>query len=165
MIKILTAFLAAFSLSACAHLIDSEEKPPLYEEKFVAEHASLASCVADKLQSDSRWAMRLLQFRNRKYSDVEASEIHAFDTRYLPNITASYSPTNPDAVVIYTGPNIEVLPYAQRNIHEEPAYAFALMLKKIDDSMVNAALRGDSYVGDMAWKILQSCATPSINLH
>ena len=165
MIKILTAFLVSSLLSACAHLVDSEEKPQLYEEKFAGEHSVLASCVANKLQSDSRWAMRLLQFRNRKYSDVDASEIHAFDTRYLPNITASYSPTNPDAVLIYTGPNIEILPYAQRNIKEESAYAFALMLKKINDATVNATLRGDPYVGEMAWRILQSCATTSINLH
>lgn len=165
MIKKSTVFLTAFLLPACAHLVDSEEKPQLYEEKFVGEHALLASCVADKLQSDSRWAMRLLQFRSRKYSDVEASEIHAFDTRYLPNLTASYSPTNPDAVLICTGQNIEILPYAQRNIKEESAHIFALMLKKIDDATVNATLRGDPYVGEMAWKILQSCATTSINLH
>ena len=101
--------------------------------------------------------MRILQFRNRKYSDVDASEIHAFDTRYLPNLVATYSPTNPDAVLINTGPTTETLPYARRNTNNESVYAFALMLKKIDDTTVNATLRGDPYVGGMAWKILQSC--------
>ena len=162
MVKILIVFFTAFFLSACAHLIDSKEKPQLYEEKLVGEHSVLASCVVNKLQSDSRWSMRVLQFRNRKYSDVDASEIHAFDSRYLPNMVATYSPTNPDAVLIYAGPgtNTETLPYARRNRNNNSVYAFALLLKKIDDTTVSATLRGDQYVGDMAWKILQSCILP-----
>ena len=119
----------------------------------------LASCVVSKLQSDSRSFMRILLFRNRKYSDVEASEIHAFDTRYLPNMVATYSPTNPDAVLIYSRPITETLPYARRDINNESVYAFALMLKKIDDTMVNATLKGDQYLGNIAWKTLQTCVT------
>lgn len=103
--------------------------------------------------------MRILLFRNRKYTDVEASEIHAFDTRYLPNMVATYSPTNPDAVLIYSRPITETLPYARRGINNEPVYAFALMLKKIDDTAVNATLKGDRYLSSIAWKILQICVT------
>ncbi len=155
----LIIFFTAFFLLACTHLIDSKEKPQLYEERLAGEHSMLASCVVNKLQSDSRSFMRILLFRNRKYSDVEASEIHAFDTRYLPNIVASYSPTNPDAVLIYSRPITETLPYARRGINNESAYMFALMLKKIDDTVVNATLTGDQYLGNIAWKILQTCVT------
>ena len=159
MIKMLIVFFTAFFLLSCAHFVDSKEKPQLYEERLAGEHSMLASCVVDKLQSDSRSFMRILLFRNRKYSDVGASEIHAFDTRYLPNMVASYSPTNPDAVLIYSGPITETLPHTRRGIDNESAYTFALMLKKIDDTVVNATLTGDQYLGNIAWKILQTCVT------
>ena len=151
-------FLIAVFLSACVNFIESKEKPQLYEENLVGEHSLLASCVVDKLRSDGRMPMRILQFRNRKYSDVDASEIHAFDTRYLRNIYPAYSPLNPDAVLIDTEPTVEILSYADRTTENASVYAFALMLKKIDEVTVNATLKGDEYVGAMAWKILQSCA-------
>ncbi|SFE90520.1 hypothetical protein [Nitrosomonas sp. Nm166] len=151
-------FLIVVFLSTCVNFIDSKEKNQLYEEKLAGEHSLLAGCVVDKLRSDGRWPMRILQFRNRKYLDVDASEIHAFDTRYLRNIYPAYSPLNPDAVLIYTEPTVETLPYADRTMGNASVYAFALMLKKIDEVTVNATLRGDEYVGTMAWKILQSCA-------
>lgn len=157
--KTLMVFFTVFLLSACANFIDSKEKPQLYEEKLAGEHSALASCVFSKLQLDSRSFMRMLQFRNRQYPDVNASEILALDTRYLPNMVATYSPTNPDAVLIYGGPNPEILPYAHRNKGNESVYAFVLMLKKIDDTAVNATLKGDQYLGDIAWKMLQICAT------
>ena len=159
MMKILIVSFTVFFLSACTHLIDSKEKPQLYEEKLAGEHAILANCVVNKLQADGRSAMRVLQFRNRQYSDADVSEIHALDTRYLPNMIATYSPTNPDAVLIYAGANTETLPYARRNINNESVYAFALLLEKIDDTTVNATLKGDRYFGDIAWKILQTCVT------
>lgn len=157
--KILLVFLAVSFLSACAHLIGSKEKPQWYEETLAGEHAVLASCVINKLQSDGRSFMHILQFRNRRYSDIDASEIAALDTRYLRNMVATYAPTNPDAVLIYAGTATETLPYAHRNANNESAYAFALMLKKIDDTTVNATLKGDRYFGDIAWKILQTCVT------
>ena len=156
--KILMVFFTVFFISACANLIDSKEKPQLYEEKLAGEHSVLASCVSSKLQSDSRSFMRMLQFRNRQYPDINASEILALDTRYLPNMVASYSPTNPDAVLIYEDPTPEILPYAHRSKSNGSVYAFVLMLKKIDDTAVNATLKGDQYLGDIAWKILQACA-------
>lgn len=155
--KILIVSFTVFFISACAHFIDSKEKPQLYEEKLAGDHSALASCVFSKLQLDSRSFMRMLQFRSRQYPDVNASEILALDTRYLPNMIATYSPTNPDAVFIYGGPNPEILPYAHRNKGNESFYAFALMLKKIDDVAVNATLKGDQYLGDIAWKMLHAC--------
>lgn len=157
MIKMLVVFFTVFLISACANLIDSKEKPQLYEEKLAGEHSALASCVFSKLQLDSRSFMHILQFRNRQYPDVNASEILALDTRYLPNMVATYSPTNPDAVFIHGGPNPEILPYAHRNKNHESVYAFVLMLNKIDDTTVNATLKGDQYLGDIAWKMLQAC--------
>lgn len=159
MVRILLVLFTVSCLSACAHLIDPKEKPQWYEEKFAGEHTVLASCVINKLQSDGRSFMHILQFRNRRYSDIDASEIHALDTRYLRNMVATYAPTNPDAVLIYAGTATETLPYANRNTDNESAYAFALMLKKIDDTTVNATLKGDQYFADIAWKILQTCVT------
>lgn len=129
--KILMVFFTVFFISACANLIDSKEKPQLYEEKVAGEHSVLASCVFSKLQLDSRSFMRLLQFRNRQYPDINASEILALDTRYLPNMVASYSPTNPDAVLIYEDPTPEILPYAHRSKDNGSVYAFVLMLNGI----------------------------------
>lgn len=155
--KIFIVFLSALFLFACTHLIDSKEKPQLYEEKLVGEHSVLADCVIHKLQSDGRSFMRVLQFRNQQYLDVDASEIYAFDARYLTNIIPTYSPTNPDAVLIYGNPHPELMPYADRNKSNGSIYAFALMFNKIDSTTVNATLRGEKYLGDIAWKILQNC--------
>lgn len=156
--KILIAFYAACFVSACVHRISPLDKPHLYEENFVGEHLVIANCLAGKLQSNSGWALRTLQFKNRRYVDVDASEVFAFDTRYLPNIVAAYSPANPDAVIVDVVPDVEVLPYAHRNIHDEAVYTvFAILIQKIDDAMVNATLRGDQYQGDIAWKILKGC--------
>jgi len=86
------------------------------------------------------------------------SEIRAFDTRYLANIYPSNSPTNPDAVVNPASPNPEILPYAHRNMKNETVHAFILTLTKLDNAMVNANLKGDQFLGDIAWEALQSCA-------
>lgn len=161
--SVLSVLFTVFFLSACAHLIDAKEKPQRYEEALVGEHAVLASCVFNKLQLDSRSFMRILQFRNRRYSDIDASEIVALDTRYLRNTVATYAPTNPDAVPTYAGMATETLSYAHRNTDNESVYAFALMLKKIDDTTVNATLKGDRYFSDIAWKILQACVTSTVN--
>ena len=160
--KILILLLTVFFMAACANLSDSKAKAQLFEEKFVGEHAVLASCVANKLQSDGRSFMRALQFRNRQYPDMQASEIHAYDTRYLHNAYSTYAPSNPDAILIYGNPVPEILSAAQRSENDKYVYAFALMLKKIDDTTVNASLKGDSFMGNIAWKILQSCAASTI---
>lgn len=155
--KILIILLTVFFIVACANLSHSREKTQLFEEKFVGEHSVLASCVANKLQSDGRSFMRALQFRNRQYPDISASEIHAYDTRYLRNAIATYAPSNPDAILIYGNPDSEILSATQRGENDKPVYAFALLLQKIDDTTVNASLKGDSFMGNIAWKILRSC--------
>lgn len=110
--------------------------------------------------------MRVLQFRIRTHPDTSLSEIHAFDLRYLPNVYATNSPTNPDAVVVPIDANPETLPYSPRNKSGESAYAFALTLTQIDDVMVRASLKGDSYLGNIAWQILRKCTSnpPSSSL-
>ena len=160
--KILIVLLTVFFMAACANLSDSKAKAQLFEEKFVGEHAVLASCVANKLQSDGRSFMRVLQIRNRQYPDIHASEIHAYDTRYLHNAYAAYAPSNPDAILIYGNPVPEILSAAQRSENDKYVYAFALMLQKIDDTTLNASLKGDLFMGNIAWKILQSCAASAI---
>lgn len=155
--KISIVLLTVFFMAACANLYDSKEKVQLFEDSFIGEHSVLASCVANKLQSDGRSFLRVLQIRNRLYSDIHASEIHAYDTRYLHNAYAAYAPSNPDAVLIYGNPAQESLSSAQRSENDKYVYAFALMLQRIDDATVNASLRGDPFMGSIAWKILQSC--------
>ncbi|MDE2389147.1 MAG: hypothetical protein KGN35_08735 [Betaproteobacteria bacterium] len=150
--------LTAFFMAACANLHDaSGDKTQHFEEKFAGEHAALAACVTAKLQSDGRSFLRPLQFRNRQYPDIHASEIHAYDTRYLRNAIATYAPSNPDAILIYGNPVVEVQSATQRSDNDKPVYVFALMLQQIDAATVNAALRGNAFFGDIAWKILQLC--------
>lgn len=155
--KTIVGSVGIFFISACAHWVDSNAKPEQFKEQLTGEHAVLANCVTHKLQSDGRSIMRPLQFRNRQYSDIEASEIHAYDTRYLQNAIATYAPSNPDAIFIYAHTDPEVQSSAQRKDNDKTAYAFALLLQKIDGHTVQASLRGYSFIGNMAWKILQSC--------
>lgn len=147
------AGLGIFLMSACAHLIDSTVKPEQFEAPLAGEHAVLASCVTHKLQSNGRSYMRPLQFRNRQYPDIEASEIHAYDTRYLPNAIATYAPSNPDAIFIYAHTDPEIQSSVQRRDNDKAVYAFALLLQQIDSHTVQASLRGDPFIGNMAWKV------------
>jgi len=134
----------------------------LYEETFTGLHTELANCLATKLRSYSGWSFRMLQFKHRKYADADASEVLAFDTRYIPSMVAAYSPSNPDAVIVEEIPQEEILPYTHRNVHSEATYtAFAILIKKIDDTMVKATLQGDHYLGDIAWKLLKTCTDSS----
>lgn len=150
--RMLTVCFAIFCLSACIHLIEStHDKAPTPRRK--AGEALRFGAVTNKLQSDSRSFMRILQFRNRKFSDRDISEIRAFDTRYLANIYPSNSPTNPDAVVNPASPNPEILPYAHRNMKNETVHAFILTLTKLDDATVNANLKGDQFLSDAAEKL------------
>lgn len=150
--------MAACFMSACANFSDVTDKTQRFEEKIAGEHTALAACVTAKLQSDGRSFLRPLQFRNRQYPDINASEIHAYDTRFLRNAIATYAPSNPDAILIYGNPATEVQSATQRGDNDKPVYAFALMLQQADATTVNASLRGDAFFGDIAWKILQSCA-------
>ena len=152
------AVLTAFVLAACANLNGATDKAQRNEEQFAGEHAALAACVVAKLQSDGRSFLRPLQFKNRQYPDMHASEIHAYDTRYLRSAIATYAPSNPDAILIYGNPALEIQSAAQRNDNDKPVYAFALLLHQPDDAKVTASLRGDPFFANIAWKILESCA-------
>ena len=143
-----------FFLTACAN-------PNLHrhQENILGEHTTLGKCSLHTLQSDARSFMRVLQFRMRTDPEARVSEIHAFDLRYLPNVYATNSPTNPDAVAVTIETDPETLPYSPRNPSGEPIYAFALTLKQIDDITVYAALKGDPYLSNIAWNILRDCAS------
>ncbi|SFM69684.1 hypothetical protein [Nitrosomonas communis] len=145
-------------LTACASIRGPKEQPWIYEEPIAGNHADLARCVVARLQADSRWSIRMLQFSNRLYQDIDASEIYAYDTRFLPGIFARNSPTNPDAVFDYVAPNPEIRSYHQGSADVEPAYAFVLMIKKIDDNRGIATLKGNKHVGSIAWQHLKTCA-------
>ncbi|WP_292918833.1 hypothetical protein [Nitrosomonas sp.] len=121
--KIALVGLALCFISACANLVDSKTKPEQFEEQMVGEHAPLASCVTHKLQSDGRSFLRPLQFRSRQYPDIEASEIHAYDTRYQQNAIATYAPSNPDAIFIYAHIEPQIQASAQRGDNDKAAYA------------------------------------------
>lgn len=149
--------LSTFLLIACTHLSGPVEKPQRYSESFAGDHQVLARCVTEKLGSDSRSFMRILRFRNILYSDKNTSEIYAFDTRYLPGIFASNSPTNPDAIVDFHDASPEVQTYDQRNENSQKVHAFALSLDQTDQRNILATLRGESYFSDIAWRMLQSC--------
>lgn len=91
--KILIVLLTVFFMAACANLSDSKAKAQLFEEKFVGEHAVLASCVANKLQSDGRSFMRALQFRNRHIGYASIGNSCILHTRYLHNAYSTYAPS------------------------------------------------------------------------
>lgn len=145
-------------LSACASVTKPREKPLIYEEQIAGNHAVLARCVVNRLQKDSNWSIRMLRFSNWLYPDVDASEIFAHDMRFLPGVYARNSPTNPDAVFDYVSSNPEIRSFDQRSAQTELPYAFALMIKKIDDNRVVATLRGSKYAGGIARKHLHACA-------
>jgi hypothetical protein len=157
MMKVGIAVMAAVLMSSCVNFYAVEKRSARFEDRFSGEHSALAECVAIRLQSDGRSFLRPLQFRIRQYPDIHSSEIHAYDTRYLQNAYSTYAPSNPDAILIYGNPVPEILSATQRNPNDKSVYAFALMLQQSDDTTVNASLRGDPFMGNIAWKILQSC--------
>ncbi|MGV8712320.1 MAG: hypothetical protein ACWA6R_07210 [Nitrosomonas sp.] len=163
------ARLALFFLTACAGqfpLTEPTGNLQTHEENLPADHAVLARCALTSLQSDARPFMRVLQFRVRTNPIIPITEIHAFDLRYLPNVYATNSPTNPDAVVVPIDTNPEALPYTPRNKKGEPVYAFALTLEQIDATTVRASLKGDPYLARSVWDMLSKCTlTPSSSLH
>jgi hypothetical protein len=149
-------------LAACASVHKPKERPMIYEDNLAGNHTELALCVIKKLQADSRWSVRMLQFRNRVYQDIEASEVIAYDMRLMPGIYARSSPTNPDAVMEYIYPSLEAVNSYDEgdNAYSKPAYRFSMMLKEIDTTSIAASIRGDKHLGKIAWKCLEVCAQP-----
>lgn len=162
MMKFGIVSLAVCLIASCAHLQNAQYQERT-EGEFIGAHAALAACAVAKLQSDGRPFLRPMQFRNRQFSDIHASEIHAYDTRYLRNAIATYAPSNPDAVLIYGNPAVEIESTEQRRGNDQQVYAFALLLQQINDTTVQASLRGDVFFGQIAWKILQGCAASATN--
>jgi hypothetical protein len=145
-------------LSACANLSGPKEKPLLYAANLHGDHAALAHCVVNMLHADSRWFMRILHYKFWIYPDVESSEIYAYDTRFLPGIYPSNSPTNPDAVLDYVDPYPEIVPYAHKPA-DTGAEKFVFTLKQTDEMATHATLKGDKFLGGITWDFLQTCMT------
>jgi hypothetical protein len=145
-------------LSACAGLINSTEKPLLHETTLQGEHTRLAHCLTGKLSADSRMSMRVFHVKPRIYPAIATSEIHAYDTRFLPYVYASNSPLNPDGIRDYGTSEPEIMRDAQNLAGAEYIYGFAFILRQIDENTVAVTLKGSQYVGGIAWDYLQRCA-------
>ncbi|GKS68170.1 hypothetical protein W03_01740 [Nitrosomonas sp. PY1] len=164
--RTLSFFIILFSLGACNHLPEalkaSRETPQNFNQQFPGEHSVLAKCTVNKLRSDGNRALYYLHFKYREFSDREASEIVALDTRYLSNIYPAYAPSNPDAVQISGGfytESIETYSHEARlNERSQMAFVFSLVLEKSDYASTAATLDGDLYAGEVGWKVLESCA-------
>lgn len=148
----------AMLLTGCASVGSVKDKPQLYDGKLQGNHASLARCVVDRLQADSRWVISSLQYKMWEYPDIAASEIYAHALHSIPDMYARNSPTNPDAVIDYSAPQPVIRAYAQ-SAYTGPEYAFTLLLKRTDNATVLATLKGNKYEGRIAWESLQACAS------
>lgn len=155
------ATLLILSLSGCAGLINTKDKPLLYQQTLAGDYLALARCIENKLLADSRRYMRVLHYKFRAYPDIDTSEIYAYDTRFLPYVYASNSPHNPDGIEDYIGPSPEIIPNTQNVIGAEYIYAFALTIQQTSDTKAVATLKGNKFVGNIAWDYLQTC-TPSL---
>lgn len=150
--------IVAMLLTGCASIGSVKDKPQLYDGKLQGSHASLARCVVDRLQADSRWVISSLQYNMWEYPDIAASEIYAYALHQIPDMYARSSPLNPDAVFDYSLPQPVVRAYAQ-GAYTGLEYAFTLLLKRADDTTVLATLKGNKYEGRIAWESLQVCAS------
>ncbi|SEL29413.1 hypothetical protein [Nitrosovibrio tenuis] len=159
--KSIVVFLASSCLlSACAS-IGLEEKTETYGAKFTGNHNTLARCVVNSLQSDSRWLIRGLQYDVRQYPGIEATEIYAYPSGSLPGTYARNSPENPDAVISYNPPvpvTHTFSPAANYSRKAAPGYSFLLTLKRTDNSTVVATLAGKRYEARIAWEKLKACS-------
>ncbi len=159
---ILAPLFSACLLSACAG-VGLKEKTETHGAKFTGDHAALARCVTGKLQSDSRWMIRALQYDVRRYPGLEATEIYAYPAGSLPGTYPRNSPSNPDAVISYAPPVAKIhssKPNADTNSDVSPGYSFALTIKRTDNATVFATLNGKKYEGDIAWEKLKDCSAP-----
>ncbi len=148
----------AMLLPGCASIGSVKDKPQLYDGKLQGNHASLARCVVDRLQADSRWVISSLQYKMWEYPNIAASEIYAHALHQIPEMYARTSPLNPDAVFDYSAPQPVSRAYAQ-SAYTGPEYSFTLLLKRTDNTTVLATLKGNKYEGRIAWESLQACAS------
>ena len=165
-LRTLLLFSITFSLIACSTISETlktdreiEQAPQAFNQQFSGEHVALAKCVVTKLQSDGKRALNDLQFRHKQFSDKEASEVMAVDTRYLANVYPAYAPSNPDAVNTIGDLNSEMITSDQSTAEKKQmAYTFSILLERNDYGSVMATLDGDRYTWQMAWKTLEFCA-------
>ena len=99
--------LAACLLSACSSLGIKEESEAR-AAKFTGNHAALARCVVTRLQGDSRWVIRNMQYKVRAYPEIAATEVYAYPQGALPGTYARNSSSNPDGVIRYGSPDPEI---------------------------------------------------------
>jgi hypothetical protein len=157
-ITILAPLLSACLLSACSG-IGLKEKSQTYAAKFTGTRASLARCVINELQTDSRWLIRGLQYEIRSYQDIEATEIYAYPYGALPGTYARNATNNPDAVLQPLIPKI----YAHKSNADmsgeaSPGYSFIMTIQRTDSETVVARLNGKKYESDIAWDKLKTCS-------
>lgn len=157
-IAILAPLLSACLLSACSG-IGLKEKSQTYAAKFTGTRASLARCVINELQTDSRWLIRGLQYEVRSYHDIEATEIYAYSSGSLPGTYARNAINNPDAVIQPLIPKI----YAHKSNADmsgeaSPGYSFMMTIQRTDNETVVARLNGKKYESDIAWDKLKTCS-------
>ena len=158
-VVILTPLLSVCLLSACGG-IGVIGKSQSYGAKFTGSRSSLARCVINELQSDSRWVIRGLQYEVRSYQDVEATEIYAYPSGALPGTYARNSINNPDAVVEPLFPRV----YAHKSNTDarsaaDTGYSFFMTIKRTDSATVVATLNGKKYESDIAWDKLKGCSS------
>lgn len=148
-------------LPACAGTINTKEKPVLQAVTVQGEHAQLAGCVTKLLLADPRTFMRMFHYKSRVYPDLAATEIHAYDTRFLPYVYASNSPNNPDAVRDYATPSPELMHNAQHLVGAEHVYGFAFLLQQTGENQVAVTLKGNPHIGRIAWDHFGNCTAGS----
>ncbi|SER16364.1 hypothetical protein SAMN05421690_101069 [Nitrosomonas sp. Nm51] len=145
-------------LFACAGLKTTRDKPLRHQATIEGDPVTLARCMMRALNTDTRPSMKLYHYRFRIYPDIAATQIFAYDTRFLPYIYSSNSPQNPDAIRDYIGSGPEVL-RGVREIREAGyRYGFVLTMHQTDGASSRAAVKGDSYVSGIAWNHILSCA-------
>lgn len=144
-------------LSACAQLSEPKEKPLLHEAELRGDYTALAHCVVNQLRADPRQFMRMLHYRLRIYPDIVTTDIYAYDTRFMPGIYPSNSPNNPDAVLDYMDTDPEILPGLREPVSTDLKHKFVLITKKKHENAATVTIKGDKFLGDIAWGFLQSC--------
>ncbi len=146
-------------LSACSS-IGLKEESQSHAAKFTGNHTALARCVVTKLQGDTRWVIRNMQYKVLAYPEIAATEVYAYPLGALPGTYARNSPSNPDAVIRYGAPDPEIRvhkPETATSQDESTGYSFVLTLKRTDNTTVVATLNGKKYEGGIAWDKLKSC--------
>jgi hypothetical protein len=164
-IKLITVLifpLCGSLLAACAG-IGWENSSFTHGGKVSGDSAALARCTVDKLQSDSRWMIRTMQYQVFSYPDIAAMELYAYHEGKLAGTYARNSPSNPDAVIRYGLPTPIIHPGrlgSNADKEVDPDYSFVLTLKRTDNATAFATVSGRKYESRIAWDTLEACSVP-----